>query len=174
MLNDMVGVEGFVDYTSADAKNKEVENKKNKFTETNIGLGGKVFVQHALAEKFSVNAGVGAGVAFKSAKQKFSLTSVDGGNTKTESVELASKKITQPFGLVSLGADYTISDGVAVGVEYAVKFNGKKDYKTKKEISKDDAAKGGITANDAIKKGTAFAKTSKINQAIMANVKFAL
>jgi opacity protein-like surface antigen len=182
MLNDMLGVEAFVDYTSADAKNKKIKNNDNlssKFTETSIGLGGKVFVQHTLAEKFSVNAGVGAGVAFKSAKHKFSeftAAQKDGGSTtaaKTESVELASKNITQPFGLVSLGADYTISDGVAVGVEYAVKFNGKKDYKTKKDITGTDAEKGGLP-NEVIAKGSAFAKTSKINQAIMANVKFAL
>ena len=154
-----------------------IRSRENKFTETNIGLGGKVFVQHALAEKFSVNAGVGAGVAFKSAKQKFSLYTPAtpapiSTPAKTESVEWASKNITQPFGLVSLGADYTISDGVAVGVEYAVKFNGKKDYKTKKDIAQNKAAEGGISA--AVTKDAAFAKTSKINQAIMANVKFAL
>ena len=179
MLNDMLGVEGFVDYTSADAKNKEyvganAEKLKNKFTESNIGLGGKVFVQHALAEKISVNAGLGAGVAFKSAKQKFSKTTPGsaGAADTTTSVELQSKNITQPFGLVSLGADYTVSEGVAVGLEYAVKFNGKKDYKTKKDYSA-NASDADLTADD-VKKDKPFAKTSKVNQAIMATVKFAL
>merc|ERR1711943_70255 len=135
MLNDMLGVEAFINYDSANFKDKEFagsEDSNSQFTETNISLGGKFFVQQALGEKISVNAGVGAGIALKSAKQKLSKT-IDN-NDKAESIELSSGNIAQPFGLVSAGVDYTVSDGVTIGVEYAVKLNSTKEYKTKKEI----------------------------------------
>ena len=119
-------------------KFKEDDSKSSKFTEISYGLGGKVFVQQAFAEKFSVNAGVGAGVEFKSAKQTFSFSRENRrtGETDLSSAQLAAKRVTQPFGLVSVGADYTISDGVAVGLEYAVKFNDKKRLQNQQENNK--------------------------------------
>lgn len=154
---------------------------KNEFKETSMGLGAKLMATLPLHEKFSVSAGAGAEVSFKELEATYSGTLTKSTAKATYTVKSKSKRKAIPVGVVSVAGDYSIADGVTVGIGYDFKFNTDKEMKAKNAVKKVDVASTGATnltavagSTDFIAKDARFGTTSKMNHIVKATVGFAL
>jgi outer membrane protein W len=159
-------------------------DRKSTSKESNFGFGAKAVFSHALVNKISVNTGIGAGLDFKSLETIISGIVERGTAKQYANFRAKSDTITQPFALLTFGADYAINDSVSAGLEYGVKFSTGEDYKARSNIKQKTITSTGNhnlelanatgASDNVFEKGYIIGKTSKINQSVKATVKFAL
>jgi len=170
--------------TFASASNQSkitVTNAKAELKETSMGLGTKLVARYPLHEKFHVSAGIGAEISGKQLEATYSGTLKKGTATTNYSVKAKSKREWLPVGIVTLGGDYIISDGVSLGIAYDFKFNNAKHMDAKgsvKSLAVSSTGENNLTTadsttnffSDKVRMGTA----SKMNHVFKASVKFDL
>jgi len=117
-----------------------------------MGLGTKLVARYPLHEKFHVLAGVGAEISGKQLEATYSGTITKGTAKVPYSVKAKSKREWLPVGIVTLGGDYTISDGVSLGLAYDFKFNNAKHMNAKgavKSLAVSSTGENNLTTADS-------------------------
>ena len=170
--------------TLASADNQEAmtaSNNRVEFKETSMGLGTKLVARYPLHEKFHVLAGVGAEVSGKQLEGTYSGTLTKGTATVPYSVKVKSKREFIPVGVVTLGGDYIITEGVSLGLAYDFKFNNAKHMDAKnavKNLAVSTTGPANVTTaagtTDFFAKDARMGTASKINHLFKATVKFDL
>ena len=179
-MNENFALEFVGDYSQVKSSNQDVETTSlNGFTgadsadvharESGFGLGFKAIGTQKINDLVSVNAGIGAGTAYKTFEYIENAYKAD----KSQKFLLKSKSIIQPQILANLGFDYIISEGVTSGIEYNFKY-GLKDskYKVKSETHRYKFENGTFSKDNQLTEDTDMGKATRSNHSISATINF--